>query len=255
MPVTNSVWKSPCNDVFNYSGYDEKQKINWSVRNDSNYLYVLIGTSEQSARARILRGEITLYIDTTGKKKEDFYLKCSGVDMPFMPKREKPKDQAGEVNPDGTMQEKKPEKVFPKINISGKFKEATLKNGDAEYFIAPRFEKTNLICLYSLDSLGYMLCTFGIPLKTIYEYSEWLPEKRLSVGIDINSSSGKHEHQGQNNGDSYQHGGGGGMRGGGMGGGGMHGGGGGHGSHGGGGGSNYTEPERIWFITSLAKHE
>jgi hypothetical protein len=248
MPVTESSWKSPYTDVYHYTGYDEVQKINWSVRNDSSYLYILVGTSDLSARAKIVRSGMTIFLDTLCRKKGNLYLKCSGTDVPFVHRKDKQDPQQ--------QQQQKPEPFVIKNNISGKFREANMKNGDAEYFIDLRFEKTNLICLYALDTTGYMLCTFGIPLKTIYEFSEWHPGKKLSVGIMLSNSTGKPKpNPGGNDADNYQHGGG---MGGSMGGGGMHGGGmsggGGHGGyHNGGAGYSNSEPGKIWFTTSIAK--
>jgi len=46
-----------------------------------------------SARARIIRNGITIFLDTLGKKKGSFYLKISGTDVQFPHRKDKQNPQ------------------------------------------------------------------------------------------------------------------------------------------------------------------
>lgn len=62
--------------VFRY--YDSKSKLQYSVVNDSQYVYVCLKTTDEQAQMKIMRAGMSVWFDTTGKKKE-----VSGVHFPL----------------------------------------------------------------------------------------------------------------------------------------------------------------------------
>ncbi|MCW3086525.1 MAG: hypothetical protein JWP12_3891 [Bacteroidetes bacterium] len=218
--------------------YDEKSKLQYSVTNDNENLYICIKATEDETQSKIFRSGLQIWIDTTANNEHQV-----GINFPLSsdlrrgdqtPEMHKTKMQSGG---DGNASEKKKFfNNFIQMDLSG-FK-LPVTNGMTSvqnpYGIAASVNK---------DSIGILTYEAVIPFRTFYKNSLTTADSLRLIGISIVLKavpSGEAEgHSG--GGRMAGGGGGGGMGGGGMGGaGGMRGGGGGGGMRGGGGGGGHS---------------
>ena len=62
----NKDWPSP------YPNYDSKSKIGYATSNDRKYIYITMETGDELTQLKMLKGGMTVSIDTGGKKNADF---------------------------------------------------------------------------------------------------------------------------------------------------------------------------------------
>ncbi len=62
----NKDWPSP------YPNYDSKGKVAYATSNDLNYIYITMETGDELTQMKVLKGGMTVSVDTGGKKNLDF---------------------------------------------------------------------------------------------------------------------------------------------------------------------------------------
>jgi|SRR6185312_16816036 len=217
-------WKIPL-DYF-----DDKTKLNFTVTNDKNNLYLCVRATENETQKGIIRSGMQIWIDTTGGKKNQV-----GMQFPIIERGangqeasskhsdsyESSESSASMDNMTGANNLKKHYKGISKeIKLTG-FTNAI--NGLAQ---VPNTYGINA-CL-NWDTNSIMIYEVCIPFNTFYKNSLSLSDSNKVFGISFMVSESQRNNGGgggSEGGGGRGHGGGGGM-GGGMGGGGMHGGGG-----------------------------
>ena len=232
--------------------YNEEKKLNYSLANDKENIYMAIRVNDRTEQARILNAGLTLSINTKGKKKEDYSITFPVADPNSMD--ESLKSRLAEPNPDDqdNSQEQMRRARLTKlrdIKVTG-FK-------DIEGDMITTANTYGIKVAIDFDNNGYLIYEAAIPLKFFHvedpSKNEWAFNFKIN-GIQRPSQ----RPNGEGGGEGMRGGGmGGGMRGG-MGGGGMRGG----GRRGGGsGGGNYTpadhslmsKSEDFWEKFYLAK--
>ena len=233
--------------------YDDKSKINYTISNDRQNLYVCMKISDETSQIKILRGGMEFQIDTSGKKTFPitFTFPMAGQQMQQRKRSENQTEKSSDEKPDHSAMKQK---------LVSQAKDAQLVGFKPPLGgILPLFNTSSGIsAAINMDSLGIMYYEAVIPFSTFYktELSIADTNKVFNYEIKVNAlpappmregggggGGGGHGGGGGMGGGGMRGGGGGGMGGGGMGGGGMRGGGGGGGmrgggGHGGGGGSS-----------------
>jgi len=239
-------WHEPLNN------FNSETKLAFALGNDEQNLYLVIESLDEITTGRLIRGGLTLNINTAGKKKDGIKLNFLGMQQPPPPH--------GELK-DSTMHhsegigEHEHDPGVRSISVSG-FK--SIPDGslaipnDAGIQVAAAFNQRR----------DY-ICELAIPLTQLNLTGK--EAKGIAYQIKINSSAGNPEHHRQGGQGGIEGGGGGMSRGGGMGGGmrgvGGHGGGMGGGRRGGGmgqrggdeGGGNSSKSSDFWIRYELAK--
>jgi hypothetical protein len=222
--------------------YDDKSKINYTVANDRQNLYVCMKISDETSQIKILRGGMEFKIDTSGKKvfPITFIFPIANQQMIQRKKNEnQPEKNSGE-KPDRSAIKQKLVSQAVDVQLIG-FKPPL--GG-----ILPLYNTSSGISAgINIDNMGIMYYEAIIPFNTFYknELSAADTNKVFNYEIKVNAPPAPPMHQGSESGGRGMGGGGmggGGMRGGG-GMGGMGGGGGMRGGHGGGGGNSSGNSE------------
>ncbi|MGP8215283.1 MAG: hypothetical protein ACLQQ4_06950 [Bacteroidia bacterium] len=248
--------------------FDSKTKLNYTVTNDADNLYICIRATDDDNVSGITRRGLQIWIDTTGKKNHQVGILCP------IPKKNESSSAGnggrhqggeGENSGDNSQQQLSPYtgvtdtarlnrihrhfiESAKEMHVSG-FK--TVPDGILEL---PNMYGINIGV--SWDNSNVLVYEVAIPFKSFFKYPLLLSDSSRVINISFNFTITPKRTGG---GGGYGGSGGGmgrGMGGGGMGGGmgGMGGGmgGGRHGGGGGGGGAAEPEPESIWTAFHLA---
>ena len=221
--------------------YDDKSKINYTISNDLQNLYVCMKVSDETEQLKMLRGGMEFRIDTSGKKGFPIIMTYP------MKNQQGQQHKKSENQPEKKPDDKPADHSGMKLKLLNQAKDMQL-NGFKPPLggILPLFNTTaGISAAINMDSLGIMYYEAVIPFNTFYK-KELTPadsNKVFSYEIVVNGLPAPAMSGGGGGGRGMGGGGmgGGGMGGGGMGGGGMRGGGmgggmGGGGMRGGGGG-------------------
>jgi hypothetical protein len=235
--------------------YDPDTKLNYSITNDAQNLYIVFRTSDVQAQMKLLKAGFTLWIDTKGKKNE-----LTGIRYPLPQALLPDHGESLPVTNSQRGEKKDMSKAGQKLIAAQKQMEllgfkntANVGNPNGTTFL-----RTNegIAVAVNADSTGELVYEATIPFKTFLKETITASDtiKPISIGMVENGLTTQGGHKGGGGGA----GGGGGMGPGGMGGGmggGMRGGGG-RGGHGGGGsqgasdGSNETKT--VWTYIKLS---
>ncbi|MDB5120934.1 MAG: hypothetical protein JWN56_2152 [Sphingobacteriales bacterium] len=203
-------WHEPLNN------FNSETKLAFALGNDEQNLYLVIESLDEVTTGRLIRGGLTLNINTAGKKKDGIKLNFLGMKQPPPPH--------GELK-DSTFHHTEKKEHDPGVRVISVSGFKNIADGslampnDAGIQVAAAFNQRK----------DY-ICELAIPLAQLNLNGK--EAKGIAYQIKINSAGGNPEHR-HEGGQGVE---GGGMsRGGGMGGG-MHGGGGHGGGAGGGGG-------------------
>jgi hypothetical protein len=213
--------------------YNEEKKLNFTLANDKDNIYIALRLNDRSEQTRLLNGGLTISIDTKGKKKEAFVLtypvpdpNTDGKMGPAMAMR-KPTGEVTQADRDALVRERLTK--LHNIKVTG-FK-------DIEGDMITTTNTYGIKAAVDYDANGYLVYEACIPLKF---FGDFKADKDMwAFNFKINGVPKPAERIGESGGPAAAGGGrgGGGMGGGaGMGGGGMRGGGGGRRGGGGAGG-------------------
>jgi len=220
----SNEWNEPLNQ------YNDATKLAFALANDDKNLYIIIESLDPQTTFRVLRGGITLNINTEGKKKDGLKLTFPLMERPPMPKEGEEHREHAVPAPDGNTEMHDPAAMNKGIHISG-FK--NIPDGEL-----PAINQDGIETGMSIHPNRDLIYELSIPLAQLQVGLDL--KKPLVYNIKINEPNksgfkreGKPGGEGAGRGRS---GGRGGMGGGSMGGGGRGGMGGGGGRMGGGGG-------------------
>lgn len=218
----SSEWHEPLNN------YNTPTQLAFAFANDQQNLYLIIESLDEMTTGRLLRGGLTLNINTAGKKKDGIKINFLGMQQPPSPKHD-PADTL--EHDDAGMHHHDHDPGVNVIQVSG------FKNIPDGSLAIPNHSGIQVAA--SFNKQRDYICELAIPLSQLELKGNEV--KAIAYNIKINAPNKSAEHHEGKHPDGGTAGGGG-SRGGGMGGGmggggGMHGGGGGMGGggkHGGG---------------------
>lgn len=222
-----------------FSGADFESKLRWTVSNDDDFLYFDIGCYDPEMQQSLVRGGLTVFIDTSARKREFVFFKFPNVRISRQSgnsrQRSNPFDQG----------------ITPQIVKTLDMSPVYWQDGDKWSLEDPMSDSSSFKSGITMDSTNMLILQVAVPLEAIHPNGlDGLG--RISIGFLM---QGPRRTQGMAN--QQQIGGGGRSSGGGRGGGGRGGGGRSGGSMGGGMsqgmGSGGGAPIAFWYLTSLAK--
>ena len=180
LPVEKSFRNSPDYDINKYSGYDYNAKLRWKVSTDSSSLYIIMDTYESSTMRKIINTGIKIYFDTSGTGDNKCFLSCRGTDI--LSPAINPSLATGIIS-----QSTDSLSINPNHGkVLASFKEATWHDGQSEVTYDLIFEKTNLVCQYTVDTTGVFICKIRLPVEMI-NHKKYKPLKKIALGIEIGS--------------------------------------------------------------------
>ncbi|WP_316844185.1 hypothetical protein [Pedobacter psychrodurus] len=225
----SSEWNEPLNQ------YNDATKLAFALANDDKNLYIIIESLDPQTTFSVLRGGITLNINTEGKKKDGMKLTFPLMERPPMPKEGEEHHEHAPLSPDGNAELHDPTAMNKGIRVSG-FK--NISDGEL-----PAINQDGIETGMSIHPNRDLIYELSIPLAQLQVGLDL--KKPLVYNIKINEpnkSGFKREGRPEGaSGGKGRSGGRGGMGGGGMGGGGRGGMGGGGRMGGGGGGQRPQE--------------
>lgn len=233
--------------------YNEEKKINYSLANDNENLYMAIRVNDRTEKERILNAGLTWSINTNGKKKEEYSITFPVADVNSLQQsfRGRPDDAANPDDQESDRDQLRKARLtkLRNIKVTG-FK-------DIEGDMITTANTYGIKVAVDFDDNGYLVYEAAIPLKFFHvtnpDKNEWAFNFKIN-GIQRPTQRPNGEGEGMRGGMGGM---GGGMRGGGMRGSGMGG-----GRRGGSmGGGNYTpvdhsvmsKSEDFWEKFYLAK--
>lgn len=152
------------------SGYNESTKLSWLVSNDSANLYVKARTADLKTQMNIAKYGLTVYVDTTGKKKKT----CSAV----FPYQEYGQQMMGPP-PSGQGQYSQLQIVLSK---SGNL---YFQNGEATYLINTLVEKSSFGAKAEIDEQGVMQWEVKLPIAAIWSTTGYVAGKTFNLGVEV----------------------------------------------------------------------
>jgi len=235
--------------------YNKERKINFSIANTKDTLYMAIRVNDRSEQRRILRAGITFSIDPKGKKKETFSITFPLNVDGSTPKPDFKKDDNGEI----TAQDRD-ELMKERLTTLRGIKVAGFK--DIDYDMITTSNTYGIRTAVNYDDNEYLICEAAIPLS--FFHVDNLYKNEWAFNFKINGLTRPAQSAGEGQGGSGGRGGRGGGGGSFGGGGGGFGGGGGRGGRGGGksggqnsegsqGNSELFKTEDFWEKFYLAK--
>ena len=168
-----SRWKSGEEFPDSISGFDKKSGIEWTLMNDSGYLYLKYNTSDRYIQNVLMYDGFKLYFDTVKQKDVRNCLVYSN--KPKGPENSK-KPKISEK--DYSHREEPGE--FPRTEIKGNFNKAVWQNIPYDLVL----EKTEFSASYTQDTNNKLSCIAVIPFRIISKKGLNSINK-LSVGLEI----------------------------------------------------------------------
>lgn len=107
----SNEWNEPLNQ------YNDATKLAFALANDDKNLYIIIESLDPQTTFSVLRGGITLNINTEGKKKDGMKLTFPLMERPPMPKEGEEHHEHTPLSPDGATQD--PVAMNKSIRVSG----------------------------------------------------------------------------------------------------------------------------------------
>lgn len=164
-------WKLP---LINY---DSQAHIQYTASNNDSMLYVCIRVPDSKFQMKIAKAGMSLFIDTTGKKKQNIV-----VSYPVKPKDQEPiiMNKIRTYGDDGIVKAKQIiEPSFKQFNSKG------FITGNGTY-IQKNIE--GIITAADLDSNGILTIEYQIPFKTFYhKLTTTDNHNKITLSIVINS--------------------------------------------------------------------
>jgi hypothetical protein len=229
--------------------FDTKTKLNYSVSNDGENLYICVRATDDDNVSGITRRGLQIWIDTTGKRSHQVGILCP------VPQKKESNSSTGDEKPKDQENAELPAQVYTGVPDTAKLNRAHrrfLENAKQMHVSGFKTVPDGMLSLpntYGINlgvtwnNSNILVYEVSIPLKSFLKYPLSPSDSSKIIGISFNFTVTPKR---INNGSGGGHGGGGGMRGGGMGGSGGGMGGGGRHEGGGSSGSSEPEPESIW---------
>ena len=156
--------------------YEKNSKLYYTVSNDSENLYLCIIANEEQVQMKIIQSGIQLWIDTTGKNKQQI-----GIMFPLA-------DQAKNIHPSNTRvkgQNPDSRSSFKKLFIS-EFKEMTVSGFRTPIEgTIPTQNNYGISVNINCDSNNVLVYEAIIPFKTFYKQTLSASDSTKILGISI----------------------------------------------------------------------
>lgn len=170
--LTASYWQPSLQPTdIKTSGYSESTKLSWLVSNDSANLYIKARTADLKTQMNIAKHGLTVYVDTTGKKKKV----CSTT----FPYQEHGQQMMGPPPAGGPGQQSHLQIVLSK---SGNL---YFQNGEATYLINTLVEKSSFGAKAEIDPQGVMQWEVKLPLAAIWPTTGYVAGKPFNLGVEV----------------------------------------------------------------------
>lgn len=138
--------------------YNKEKKINFSIANTKDTLYMAIRVNDRSEQRKILRAGITFSIDPKGKKKETFSITFPLNVDGSTPKPDFHKDDNGEIT-----EQDRDELMRQQLTTLRGIKVAGFK--DVEYEMITTANTYGIRAAVNYDDNEYLVCEAAIPLS------------------------------------------------------------------------------------------
>ena len=164
--------------------YDDGTKLNYSVTNDLNNLYICIRATNSETQLKIMRAGMKIWIDTTGNKKHDI-----GI---FFPISSGDKMQYGELTGSDSPNyetESRHDRSKNRANFLASNKEMQVVGFKPPIGgIIPIHSDSGINLNMNWDSLSTLICEIKIPFSAFYKKSLTASDnvKIFNVGIFVN---------------------------------------------------------------------
>lgn len=168
-PIEKSYWSRNGQSLPSYSGNDQKTGIEWTVANDSTYLFFTLETHNRQVEREVMFRGVTLYLDPTGKKKKDTYFEYPYIKNPFQAFRENRSENAGQ---------RRNRTYHPPAT-------AYWKNGDNDMLLNSAMQHSRFSYHISIDTTGFLDYQVRIPLSMIKSIGYKGLNSTMSVGIVV----------------------------------------------------------------------
>ncbi len=159
--------------------YDSKAHLQYNITNNDSMVFICVRIPEEQFQMKVTRAGMTLYIDTTGKKKKNI-----GIDFPIKP------------SAPSTMRMEQPEGVAGAGRNRIKYViEPALKQFSSKGFITGNgtFQLKNtegIIATGAFDSLSILTIEYQIPVRTFYHtLSQADINKKITFSFVVNGLS------------------------------------------------------------------
>lgn len=153
--------------------YDQDSKLCYSVTNDSANLYLCIRAADEQIQMKILRAGMQLWIDTTGKNKQQV-----GILFPFT--------STGRNAPPEIIPNQKPGVNAMREELIGKYNEMQLKGFKPPIGgLTPLKNDYDISVGINRDSTNLMIYEAVIPFKTFYKQTLSASDSTKIFGITI----------------------------------------------------------------------
>lgn len=73
LPVYQSQWEGTQGETLQ-AGYDKESRLRWQISNDATHLYIKLDTDNRMTIMKMIRNGLKIYLDTTGRKKDQTYV-------------------------------------------------------------------------------------------------------------------------------------------------------------------------------------
>ena len=168
-PIEKSYWSENGQSLPSYTGNDKKTGLEWTVANDSKYLFLSLETSNPQVERMIMFRGLTLYIDPSGKKNKDTYLR-----YPYM---KDPRNLFREMRSQNDGESRGRSFQSPVT--------AYWKHGDDDMILNSAMQHSKFRYHITMDSLGFMEYQVRIPLNRIADAGYKSLTEPISIGIVV----------------------------------------------------------------------
>ncbi len=174
------------------TGYHADTQTGWMSYNDSTHLYFAFTFFDPRVQTQILRTGMTVFIDTTGKMKEDCFVRFPMIRRDIIAggqAGQKPQARQGGQN--------RAERTSTEMLLDqAKGFELKWKNGKDSLDINTAAEKTDFKTSIGLDSTRALNMVIGVPLKRI-QPGGLKSLNEMVIGLRFGQPSGGMEQDGQ----------------------------------------------------------
>jgi hypothetical protein len=242
MPITESRWTPKKPDIRQPSPVTDdpahiqgSQNVLYSIGNDSTNLYIKLMVADRKTQEKILKYGMSLWLDTTGHKKEKL-----GITYPLATKEYKGQEELRQqIQSGGSARDKAAQMAMRKRLLTSMIEMDIVGFTGPEALRVPALNESGLSATLLLDSNGALQYKAIIPFSLMHYHPASHSDKK-SKPMTLGIVTGKMESQGNHGGSEPN---GGGMQGGGR-----------NGSIGGNSGMGNTEdPLDLWIKVKLAK--
>jgi len=191
LELQTSWGNSPASPDVKPTGYNASAQTGWMSYNDSTHLYFALSVFDPGMQSQILSSGVTIFMDTTGKMKEDCFVRfpvTKKESMPPMPGGQPNQPAPKPQNKRGGQGKNQRTSVDMMLEQANAF-ELQWQKGKEFQQINPSLEKSNFKTSVGMDTTNALNIIVGVPLDKI-QYGGLSAINKLVVGIRFGKSFG-----------------------------------------------------------------